>query len=168
MTEAATIRVRLALFAALAAFTAAHWVALVKDPPVGRTVVAVLCAVAGAAALALIASRVRDRLRAWPMAAIAAVGIFAAVALALGLPARLLVPSGWGELLGDIGDGLGSLGNADYPYAGATPGRGWCCWRPSARCWRWPRRLSSGPVARRAGGGSALPWWSWSPPTGSR
>jgi Transglutaminase-like superfamily len=121
MTEAATARVRLALFAALAAFTSAHWVALVEDPPVGRTVIAVLCAVAGAAALALIASRVRTRVRAWPLAAIAAVGIFAAVALALGLPARLLVPSGWGELLGDIGDGLGSLGNADYPYAGGDP-----------------------------------------------
>jgi hypothetical protein len=119
MTAAPEARVRLALFAALAAFTAAHWVTLVENPPFGRTLIAVACAAAGAAALATIAARVPSRWRAWPLAALAVLGIFAAVAI--GIPARLLLPSGWGELLSDVGDGLGSLGNADYPYAGGDP-----------------------------------------------
>ena len=118
MTEAATTRIRLAVFAALAAFTSAHWVNLVKDPPVGRAGMAVLCAVAGAAALAAIAARVPSRWRALALAAIAATGVVVAIAVSVGLPARLLLPSGWGELSSDIGDGIGSLGGADYPYAG--------------------------------------------------
>ncbi len=119
MSEAAVTRIRLAVFAALAAFTSTSWVALVKDPPIGRTGIAVLCAVAGAAALAAIAARARSSWIAFALAALAALGVAAGVALALGLPARLLLPSGWAELLSDLGGGIGSLGRADYPYAGA-------------------------------------------------
>jgi transglutaminase-like putative cysteine protease len=42
----------------------------------------------------------------------------AGIAVSVGLPARLLLPSGWGELFSGIGGGIGSLGGADYPYAG--------------------------------------------------
>jgi transglutaminase-like putative cysteine protease len=82
---------------------------------------AVVCAIGGAALLASIAQRVPSRLRAWSLAVLAALAAFAAMALALGVPARLLLPSGWGELAADIGDGFGSLGNAEYPYAGGDP-----------------------------------------------
>lgn len=118
MNEAATVRLRLVGFAALAAFTAANWMALVDDPPLGRAALAALCAVAGAAAIAAIAARVPSRWRATVLAVIAALGVLAGVALAVGLPARLLAPSRWGELLSNLGDGIGSLGSADYPYQG--------------------------------------------------
>jgi hypothetical protein len=115
------MRLRLAAFAALAAFTAANWLALVDDPPIGRAAIAVLCAAGGAAVLAAVALRVPSGWGAWTLAALTAAGIVAAVALSLGLPARLLAPSGWGELFGNLGDGIGPLGDADYPYRGSDP-----------------------------------------------
>ena len=45
---------RLIAFAALGAFGAAHWGLLVEDPPVGRTLLVVLVATGGAAALGLL------------------------------------------------------------------------------------------------------------------
>jgi transglutaminase-like putative cysteine protease len=118
MNDVATIRFRLVGFAALAAFTAANWMALVDDPPIGAAALATLCAVAGAAVLAAITVRVPIRWQASVLAAIAALGVLAGVAIAVGLPARLLAPSGWGELLSNLGDGIASLGSADYPYKG--------------------------------------------------
>src|SRR2546423_965762 len=50
MSEPTVTRTRLATFAALAAFTAANWVTLVRNPPVGRPLLAIGCAAAGAAA----------------------------------------------------------------------------------------------------------------------
>ena len=111
-------RLRLAAFAAIAAFTAANWVALVSDPPVGRSMIAALCAASGAAALVATAERVPSRWRAAACAGLIVVAIACFGALALGLPVRLLLPSGWGELGGELGDGIGSLGRADYPYDG--------------------------------------------------
>jgi protein-glutamine gamma-glutamyltransferase len=157
MTEAAATRVRLAAFAALAAFTAANWVNLVEHPPLARTGLAVLCAIAGATALALIADRAPSRWLSVPLAALAVLAALAGAALALGLPAAMLAPSRWGELGSNVGDGLGSLGGADYPYAGGETwsrldlllalapllvlGAALAFW-PRARSSRWALRLA--------------------------
>jgi transglutaminase-like putative cysteine protease len=119
MNEQSPIGLRLATFFALATFAAANWVALVAQPPTGRAMLAALLAAAGAASLVAIAARVPTKWRAGLAAATTVTAIVVLAALALGLPARLLLPSGWGELGTDLGDGIGSLWRADYPYEGS-------------------------------------------------
>ncbi len=94
MIERTENRLRLASFAALAAFTAANWVALVSDPPVGRSIIAALCAAAGALVLMATAPRVPSRWRAGVCAGLVLAAIVCLASLALGLPARRLLPSG--------------------------------------------------------------------------
>ena len=53
-TTTDSVRVRLAAFAALAAFGVGHWALLVEQAPVGRMLLVVLVAIAGAGALALL------------------------------------------------------------------------------------------------------------------
>jgi protein-glutamine gamma-glutamyltransferase len=118
VSERPEIGLRLVTFSALAAFAAANWVALVADPPTGGAMLAALCAAVGAVCLLAIAARVPSRCRAVAAAAAVVAAVVVLAALALGLPARLLLPSGWSELGADLGDGIGSAWNADYPYEG--------------------------------------------------
>ena len=109
---------RLVAFAALAAFAAAQWVALVADPPIGRTALAVGAGVAGAVALAWIARAPIGRASAWALAVVASLFAVGAAAFAIGVPARLLAPGAWGELHHYLTAGLNAIGNNDYPYSG--------------------------------------------------
>ena len=109
---------RLVAFAALAAFAAAQWVALVADPPIGRTALAVGAGVAGAVALAWIARAPIGPASAWALAVVASLFAVGAAAFAIGVPARLLVPGAWGELHHYLTAGLNAIGNNDYPYSG--------------------------------------------------
>jgi transglutaminase-like putative cysteine protease len=118
VSERPEIGLRLVTFSALAAFAAANWVALVADPPTGRAMLAALCAAIGALCLLAIAARLPSRWRAAAVAGAVIAAIILLAALALGLPARLLLPSGWSELGADLGDGIGSIWKADYPYEG--------------------------------------------------
>jgi protein-glutamine gamma-glutamyltransferase len=123
---------RLAAFAGLAAFGAAHWAALVQAPSFGRTLLVVLVATGGAAALALLGTARTDRaltraLGGRPRGARALIVALALVAglltLALGLgaaglPLRLLGPENWPELFDGLDRGLAGVQGVDWPYDG--------------------------------------------------
>ena len=150
MTEAATLRSGWRCSRPWRPSLAADWVTLVENPPVGRTVLAVICAVGGAAALAAIASRARP-----PPALLAAgrrsrAGHLRRCRGGGRLPARLLLPAGWGELRATSATASARSAMPTIPTRAEIPGRGWCCWRPSARCWPW-RRAAAGSVAWTAG-----------------
>ena len=134
-SEAGTLRVtllRLAAFAGLAGFGAAHWATLVESPPSGRTLLVVLVATAGGALLVLLgtplASRVAARaVRGRPRAARAVIVTLAVlvglgtVALGLGaagLPLRLLGPENWPELFDGLDRGLAGVEGVEWPYDG--------------------------------------------------
>jgi hypothetical protein len=110
---------RLAVFVALAAFVAAHWLALVTDPPTGRAVLALAAIAGGACLLAWIE---RSEIARWPGVGLAAAVLLASTALALaaiGLPLSMLLPGGWGELGAGIDRGFAGLaGEVEFPYAG--------------------------------------------------
>ena len=109
---------RLLAFAGLAAYVATAWLAMITDPPTGRAVLAVLASLAGAAALSWLGRDRLSRRATWALAA--AVGLTAAAvgAVAMGLPARLILPWNWNELGSALSAGLAGLWSADYPYEG--------------------------------------------------
>jgi protein-glutamine gamma-glutamyltransferase len=110
--------VRIVAFAALAALAGAQWMRLVESPPVGRIAIAVGVATAAAALIAAIAA-VQPRARARALAAVAAVVATAAGLVWVGIPAHLLDPGSWGELLDEVGGGFSGLaGDVEYPYHG--------------------------------------------------
>ncbi len=109
---------RLAVFAALGAFAAMHWAALVESPPVLRVALAVGLATAAAGALVAL------RRVSWPRPAVhgaalgvALVGLLAASA-AMGLAPRLLWPTHWDDLVGQLDRGLSGIRTVTWPYAG--------------------------------------------------
>jgi protein-glutamine gamma-glutamyltransferase len=124
--------IRLATFAALGLFGAAHWAALVAGATFGRTVLVVLVAVAGGAVLVLLGLAdtrrfLADALGGRPGGAQALiVGFalltgFATFCLGLGasgLPLRLLGPENWGELADGLDRGLGGVQGVNWPYDG--------------------------------------------------
>jgi protein-glutamine gamma-glutamyltransferase len=111
---------RVIAFAALASYVGAAWVAMVVNPPSGRTTLVIVVVVAAAAAMSLLRDRRVPRPAAHTLAAVIAVGAVALGAIAIGVPARLILPWHWGELAGNLGTGLGGLWAADYPYTGST------------------------------------------------
>jgi protein-glutamine gamma-glutamyltransferase len=124
--------VRLAVFAALALFGAAHWAALVADQRLGRTLLVVLVAVGGAAVLALlgaapaaaILTRVLGGRPRGARALIVALALVTGIATlclglgAAGLPLRLLGPENWPELVDGLDRGLGGVEGVNWPYHG--------------------------------------------------
>jgi transglutaminase-like putative cysteine protease len=110
--------VRLAAFAGLALFAAAHWVTLVASPPVGRTVLVVLVST-GTAALMLVAGARAPRRLAVPLALVIGVAGLLLGLVAMGLPLRLLAPGNWNELFDGLDRGLAGVQTAEWPYNGA-------------------------------------------------
>ena len=124
--------VRLAAFAAMALFAAAHWVTLVTSPPFGRTVLVVAVATGTGAVLALlgapgvrrrlvVALGGRDRLAGGLIVAAAVLVGLAGLALAMGamgLNLRLLGPRNWDDLFDGLDRGLAGAQTAEWPYSG--------------------------------------------------
>jgi protein-glutamine gamma-glutamyltransferase len=110
--------IRLAAFAALAAFGAAHWALLVVDAPGGRTLLVTLVAVGGAAALGLLDRAPIPRPAVHALAAVVALVTLGLGLMAAGLPARLLAPSGWSELFDGLDRGLAGVESVEWPYEG--------------------------------------------------
>jgi transglutaminase-like putative cysteine protease len=112
------VLVRLATFGALALFGAAHWRLLVEDAPGDRTLLVVLVAVGGAAALELLARARLPRAAVHALAAVVAVATVALGLMAAGLPAKLLLPEGWVELFDGLDRGLAGVESVEWPYEG--------------------------------------------------
>jgi protein-glutamine gamma-glutamyltransferase len=126
------VLLRLATFAALAAFAAAHWSALVAAPSDGRTALVVLVAVGGGVVLSLLGSPVTDRLltgalggrRRAARALIVALALLTGLAVLLlglgaaGLELRLFGPENWSELADGLDRGLGGVQGVNWPYDG--------------------------------------------------
>jgi protein-glutamine gamma-glutamyltransferase len=126
------VLLRLAAFAALAFFGAAHWAALVAGPPLGRVVLVVLVAVAGGAVLALLGAAPTSRAltrtlggrRRAARAMVVALALLTGLAIfclglgAAGLPLRLLGPENWAELTDGLDRGLAGVQGVEWPYDG--------------------------------------------------
>jgi len=116
MSERGAPFARVTTFTALAAFASVHWSGLVVAPPAGRLVLAIAVVVAAAAILELL-SRLSLGRRAPAIAAAVCLAAATLAMIAIGIPARLLWPAGWGELASNIDFGLDGLaGEVDYPY----------------------------------------------------
>jgi transglutaminase-like putative cysteine protease len=124
--------IRLATFAALALFGAAHWAALVAGASFGRTLLVVLVAVGGGALLILLGMADTRRLLTRALggrprgaqamiACLALLTGFATLCLGLGaagLPLRLLGPENWAEFTDGLDRGLGGVQGVNWPYEG--------------------------------------------------
>ncbi|MDX6649805.1 MAG: protein-glutamine gamma-glutamyltransferase [Solirubrobacteraceae bacterium] len=107
---------RLIGYAILAAFAALHWGLLVAPGAGGRMLLAVAAGLAAGVALGACA-RLPGSAR-----HVAAAGVtLAAVLLTLaaaGIPARLLAPTGWGDLAAGLTQGVQALPDLRIPYSG--------------------------------------------------
>ena len=113
-----SLSMRLIAFAALGAFAAAHWGLLVKDPPVGRTLLVLLVATGGAAALGLLPRAPLPRPALHALAVAIGLAMLALGLMAAGLPGRLLLPAHWGELADGLDRGLAGMQEVTWPYDG--------------------------------------------------
>jgi transglutaminase-like putative cysteine protease len=112
---------RLVAFGGLALFGAAHWSMLVVDPHGGRTLLVVLVAVGGAAALGLLDRTPLPRPAVHALAAVVALLTLALGLMAAGLPARLLLPNHWSELFDGLDRSLAGVESVEWPYEGPDP-----------------------------------------------
>jgi len=109
---------RLVAFSALGGFAAAHWGALVENPPVGRTLLVLLVATGAAATLGLLARAPIPRAAMHALALLTALVALGLGLMAAGLPGRLLLLGGWSELFDGLDRGLAGVQNVDWPYDG--------------------------------------------------
>jgi transglutaminase-like putative cysteine protease len=122
-TAAATesLLLRLVAFSALGGFAAAHWGALVENPPVGRTLLVLLVATGAAAVLGLLARAPIPRAAMHALALLTTLAALALGLMAAGLPAKLLLPAHWGEFFDGLDRGLAGVQSVDWPYDGSDP-----------------------------------------------
>ena len=113
-----SLLMRLVAFTALAGFAAAHWGAVVAEPPVGRMLLVLLVATCCAAVLGLLARAPLPRAAIHPLALIVVLIAFAVGLMAAGLPAKLLLPAHWTELGDGLDRGLSGAQTATWPYEG--------------------------------------------------
>ena len=118
--EQLTPWLRLAAFFGLAAFGAGHWAQLVDAAPAGRTLLVLLVATCGAAAMVLLSGArppVGDRTAAAAAVALGLVTIVLGLGAA-GLPLKLLGPENWAELVDGLDRGLAGIQGVEWPYDG--------------------------------------------------
>lgn len=116
-----SLLMRLVAFSALGGFAAAHWGGFVVNPPVGRTLLVLVVATGGAAALGLLDRVALPRPAVHALAAVVALVTLALGLMAAGLPGRLLLPASWGELFDGLDRGLAGAQSVDWPYGGTDP-----------------------------------------------
>ncbi|HYP48550.1 MAG TPA: hypothetical protein VEQ61_07940, partial [Thermoleophilaceae bacterium] len=112
------LALELATFAALAAYAAGHWAGLVQGTGLARTLLLVAIATAGATALALLGRTGWSAPRRCAAGLLVGLIVLGAGLVAAGLPARLLLPSGWAEFSDGLDRGLGGVQNVIWPYSG--------------------------------------------------
>ena len=110
--------VRLACFAALAAWGAGHWAGLIEGSDAGRMTGIIAVATAAAAVLIVLGrSSLGAPLRHAAAAAIGAVTVTVGLVIA-GLPGGLLKPARWDELGDGLDRGLSGIHTVEWPYTG--------------------------------------------------
>jgi hypothetical protein len=110
-------RVRLAAFAALGFFGALNWAALIRPARSGSMLLALLVALAGAWVLISVPAGAGDRRRR-VTAGLVTLALLVLALLTAGVPARLLGPKAWDELVSAMGEGIGSTPGITVPYRG--------------------------------------------------
>jgi protein-glutamine gamma-glutamyltransferase len=113
-----SLAARLTVFAALAAYGAGHWQALVVEAPAGRTLLVLLVASGGAAALGLLGRAPLPRAAVHALAGLVALATLCLALMAAGLPARLLGPENWSVLFDGLDRGLAGIRGVEWPYDG--------------------------------------------------
>jgi transglutaminase-like putative cysteine protease len=113
-----SLAMRVTAFAALAAFGSAHWATLIKDAPAGRTLLVLLVATGGAAALGLLSRAPLPRPALHTAAALIGAAMLALGLMAAGLSGRLLLPAHWGELTDGLDRGLAGMQDVEWAYDG--------------------------------------------------
>lgn len=108
---------RLAAFAPLLLLALGTWAELVA-PAAGGSARAMTLAATALGGLLIAAARIERRAR--RNAVLAGVGplLLAAAILAAGIPARLLLPAGWDELLAGVANGIDAMPVITVPYRG--------------------------------------------------
>src|SRR5437588_1725181 len=113
---------RLAAFVGLTALAAWRYASIEAKPPTARVFAVVALAIVGAALLMLTRPREQASGGARLRAAVSRVlvgGLLLTLALlAIGVPAHLLLPAGWGTFRHDLHRGLGAVATTLWPYAG--------------------------------------------------
>ncbi|HEX8065451.1 MAG TPA: transglutaminaseTgpA domain-containing protein [Thermoleophilaceae bacterium] len=148
-----SLAARLAAFAALAGFGAAHWMGFVAHPPGWRAAAVVAIATGCGAALAASARPTAPRAVAVAVRAAMVAAALAAAAVAIGLQARLLLPASIGELRDGLDAGLAGTSTTSWPYSG---GDSWvrlalllgvpAATVPAAALAFWPARRAAAPL----------------------
>jgi transglutaminase-like putative cysteine protease len=120
-----SLALRVTAFAALAAFATAHWVRLVQNAPVGRMLLVLAVATAGATAMGVLPRAPLPRPALHALAAVAGLATLALGLMAAGLPGRLLLPAHWSELADGLDRGLAGVQSVEWPYRGSDT---WIRW----------------------------------------
>ena len=107
---------RLLGFAGLAAFGAAHWATMVAPRATGRLLLPVAIALAAGVVMGRVQGFAGYR-RHFP-SIVLGLGAVTVSLVAVGVPGRLLLPGGWGELVAGFTQGLEALPDVRLPYAG--------------------------------------------------
>jgi transglutaminase-like putative cysteine protease len=108
--------IELGFFAALGGLAVLAWSHLVVEPPLARLLAALAIVTAAAALLSALGARRPRRRR---LAAVVTTVLAAAsAAVVVGLPARMLLPGHWPELVENLGRGLNGIGSVEMPYDG--------------------------------------------------
>jgi hypothetical protein len=112
--------VDISLFAAVAFVGLAQWSRLVSHSPMIKLLFALGVVCLGARLLLGVRAGSDRGLTQTLLAFALAIATFCGALIVAGLPARLLLPAHWGELLGNVGDGLRGIEDAAVPYGGGN------------------------------------------------
>ncbi|MEN3285500.1 MAG: protein-glutamine gamma-glutamyltransferase [Solirubrobacteraceae bacterium] len=108
---------RLSAFAALGLFGALHWGGLLEPGRGGTLFLSLVIALLGAGALIAVPADAPD----WKRRTIAiavAIALLASALLCAGVPARMLGPRGWDDLVSGLNDGISITPGITVPYRG--------------------------------------------------
>jgi len=118
-SDRSTVKIEIALFAALGTFGLLQWSRLVADPPLDRLFATLGIVCGSAVLLRWIAGRDLAVGGRWLAACAVALAAIGAGLVAVGLEFRLLAPGNFSELVDEVSRGLAGIEDTSLPYGGA-------------------------------------------------